>query len=176
MNSFRKVSHMRPFTAVERLDRAAQLAVGERENRFTGYTKAEGKIMEKSQMYELAEKFMSEWNSHDVERVVALYTDDVTYVDPNTRGAVKGAEALRRYLRKLLGRWQMHWSMREAYLLDGKGGCAVLWHATFQKPGGGDQVEADGMDLVIMQDDRVKRNEVYFDRAVLAPLMGLGGS
>lgn len=132
--------------------------------------------MEKSQMYELAEKFMSEWNSQDVERVVAIYTNDVTYVDPNTRGPVKGAEALRHYLRKLFGKWKMHWSVREAFLLDGKGGCAVLWQATFQKPGGGDKVEADGMDLVIMQGDRVKHNEVYFDRAVLAPLMMLGGS
>jgi hypothetical protein len=28
------------------------------------------------------------------------------------------------------------------------------------------------MDLVLLEGDRVKRNEVYFDRAVLAPLIG----
>jgi hypothetical protein len=33
-------------------------------------------------------------------------------------------------------------------------------------------VEADGMDLVLMDGELVKRNEVYFDRAVLAPLLG----
>ena len=31
-------------------------------------------------------------------------------------------------------------------------------------------VEADGMDIVLLEGDRIKRNEVYFDRAVLAPL------
>lgn len=30
---------------------------------------------------------------------------------------------------------------------------------------------ADGMDLVVIDGDRIKRNEVYFDRAVLAPLL-----
>ncbi len=29
------------------------------------------------------------------------------------------------------------------------------------------------MDLVLMQGDRIQRNEVCFDRAVLAPLLGV---
>ena len=129
--------------------------------------------MDESRMYELTEKFLSAWNAQDVERVVGIYTDDVTYIDPNTRGAVKGADALRRYLKKLFAHWKMHWSLREAFLLDGRNGCAVLWHATFQTPDGGTTVEADGMDLVIVRDDRVERNEVYFDRTVLAQLWGM---
>ena len=32
-------------------------------------------------------------------------------------------------------------------------------------------VEADGMDLVLMEGDLIKRNEVYFDRAALASLI-----
>jgi uncharacterized protein (TIGR02246 family) len=129
--------------------------------------------MDEAQMYKLADEFLEAWNSQDVERVVAIYTDDVTYVDPNTRGAVKGADALRRYLRKLFAGWKMRWALREAYLLDGRNGCAILWHATFQTPGGGTTVEADGMDLVIVRDGRVERNEVCFDRTVLAPLWGV---
>ena len=130
--------------------------------------------MNEAQMYQLAEEFLDAWNSQDVESVVSIYTDDVIYVDPNTRGPVKGADALRRYLKKLLGGWKMHWSLREAFLFEGGDCCAVLWHATFQLPDGGATVEADGMDLVIVRDDRVARNEVYFDHAILAPLMGLG--
>lgn len=127
--------------------------------------------MDESRMYQLAERFLSEWNTQDVDRVVAVYTDDVSYVDPNTRGAVKGSDSLRRYLRKLFAHWKMHWSLREAYLFDDRNGCAVLWHATFQKPERGDVVEADGMDFVRVRDDRIERNEVHFDRTVLAPLM-----
>ncbi len=128
--------------------------------------------MDKRDMHRLAEMFLDEWNSQEVDRVVSVYTDDVIYIDPNTRGAVTGSDALRRYLTKLLARWKMRWSLREAYLFDDKSGCAVLWHATFQRAEGGATVEADGMDLVKVRGDRIERNEVYFDRAVLAPLMG----
>ena len=129
--------------------------------------------MDETRMYKLAEEFLDAWNSQDVDRVVAVYTDDVTYVDPNTRGAVKGADALRRFLKKLLAGWKMQWSLREAHLFEGGNGCAILWHAVFQRPDSETIVEADGMDLVIVRGDRVERNEVYFDRTVLAPLWGV---
>jgi hypothetical protein len=99
-------------------------------------------------------------------------TDDAIYRDPNTRGAVEGAEGLRRYLRKLFSRWQMHWSMREGFPLHRSDGATVLWHAAFRLPGGAASVETDGIDLVIVEGERIRRNDVYFDRAVLAPLIG----
>ena len=125
-----------------------------------------------AQLTAVAERLFDGWNRQDVETVVACYTDDLVYVDPNTRGAVEGADAMRRYLGKLFGRWEMHWSLRELFPLADVDGAAALWHASFRKPGGERTVEADGMDLVLMDGDRVKRNEVYFDRAVLAPLVG----
>jgi len=121
----------------------------------------------------LIERFLAAWNAQDVEAVVACYTDDLLYRDPNTRGLVEGADAMRRYLRKLFDAWQMHWSTREAYRLEGMDGAAFLWQATFRKSDGDQTVEADGMDLVILRGDRIARNEVYFDRAVLAPLLGM---
>jgi ketosteroid isomerase-like protein len=129
--------------------------------------------MTETQLTVLAERFLGAWNSQDVERLVACYTDDVIYRDPNTRGAVEGADALRRYLRKLFGRWQMHWSLREGFPLMRDDGAAVLWHASFRAPDGTQTVEIDGMDFVVVEGERIKRNEVYFDRAVLAPLMGM---
>jgi steroid delta-isomerase-like uncharacterized protein len=119
-----------------------------------------------------AERFIAAWNSQDVEKVVASYAEDVVYVDPNTRGEVKGAEAMRRYLSKLFAAWEMHWAIRSVHPLKDTNGAVVRWHATIKRAGGkGEMVEVDGMDLVILEGDRVKRNEVYFDRAVLAPLM-----
>jgi hypothetical protein len=66
----------------------------------------------------------------------------------------------------------MHWALRELFPLANADGAAALWHASFRRPSGERTVEADGMDLVLLDGDRVKRNEVYFDRAVLAPLVG----
>lgn len=127
--------------------------------------------MEREKMLALAEKFLAAWTAQDVEAVAGCYTDNVDYRDPNTRGSVAGGEAMRRYLKKLFSGWIMTWTLREMHQFDGKNGAAILWHATFKRPGKDIMVECDGMDLVEMEGDLIKRNEVYFDRAVLAPLM-----
>jgi ketosteroid isomerase-like protein len=128
--------------------------------------------MSKQDLEGLTTRFLEAWNSQDVERVVACYTEDVRYRDPNTRGHVEGRDAMRRYLRKLFASWQMTWARREVFELAGNTGVVFLWHATFRRPGGAQTVEADGMDLVVLRGDQLVRNEVYFDRAVLAPLLG----
>lgn len=121
-----------------------------------------------------AERFLAAWNSHDVEAVVQCYTEDLTYRDPNTRGDVLGAQALRRYLRKLFGAWRMHWILREAFPLRGHDGAAILWRASFRRVEAAQAIETIGMDLVIVRGERVLRNEVHFDRSVLIPLTGSG--
>jgi hypothetical protein len=88
---------------------------------------------------------------------------------------VEGADAMRRYLTKLFATWQMEWMPKELFPLDGVDGAAALWRASFRLPHGDELVEADGMDIVLLEGDRIKRNEVYFDRAVLAPLFAAVG-
>ena len=127
--------------------------------------------MDDKDMHRLAETFLDAWNSQDVEKVLACYTEDVRYVDPNTRGAVEGADAMRRYLTKLFRSWKMHWRLKEAFMFDDRRGCAILWRATLQRPEGGKSIDIDGMDLAIVKGDRLHRNEVYFDRAALASLL-----
>ncbi|MBU1671338.1 MAG: nuclear transport factor 2 family protein [Actinobacteria bacterium] len=127
--------------------------------------------MDSEKMYELADRFLTAWNSQDVDRVAATYTDDVVYRDPNTRGEINGSEDFKRYLEKLFAAWEMTWSLREAYLFEGGGGCSALWHATVKQAGGDHVVDFDGMDLILVRDERIARNEVWFDRAVLATLL-----
>lgn len=126
--------------------------------------------MNRERAIELAERLLEAWNSQDVERVVDCYTADARYRDPNTRGYVEGSDAMRRYLTKLFGRWQMHWTLREAHPMRDDDGAAVLWRAKFRPKGKDAEVEIDGMDLALVQGDRLSRNDVYFDRAALAPL------
>jgi ketosteroid isomerase-like protein len=131
--------------------------------------------MESAELWKFGERYIAAWNTQIVDEVVACYSEDLVYVDPNTRGPVEGADAMRRYLTKLFGRWQMHWTIKEIFpLVDPAAGCAVLWHASFARPDGEEAVEVDGMDLVVLAGVKVKRNEVYFDRAALAPLVSAG--
>jgi ketosteroid isomerase-like protein len=119
----------------------------------------------------IARQVLDAWNTHDVDRVVACYTPDLVYRDPNTRGEVRGADAFRRYLSKLFAAWRMHWTAREIFPLAETGGAAILWRAALTPTGGGATIEVDGMDLAVLDGDRLTRNEVYFDRAALASLV-----
>jgi len=118
----------------------------------------------------LATGFLDAWNSQEVERVLGCYTDDLRYRDPNTRGEVAGRDALRRYLTRLFADWRMTWAKREVFDLADCDGVALLWRATFRRSNDDTVVEIDGMDLVVLDGDRVARNEVHFDRAALASL------
>lgn len=127
--------------------------------------------MDREHLDRLIGQFLRAWTSQDVERVLDCYTEDLLYRDPNTRGHVQGRDAMGRYLTKLFGAWQMTWVEREVFELGTEPGVAFLWHATFRRPNAERIIEADGMDLAILRGDRLSRNEVYFDRAVLAPLL-----
>jgi ketosteroid isomerase-like protein len=117
---------------------------------------------------ELAERFLDAWNTQDVERVLACYTTDVVYRDPNTRGNIEGADALRRYLTKLFAEWQMHWELREPpFSLAGDDGSAVPWRASLRRKGSEQAIVVEGMDLALLEGDLLKRNDVYFDRLAL---------
>ncbi len=120
---------------------------------------------------QLSDHVLSSWNSQDVERVLACYTDDLAYLDPNTQGPVIGREAMRAYLTKLFGRWTMTWKGGELFPLEGTDGVAIRWSGTLAPAGESRSVEISGLDLVILDGDLVTRNEVYFDRSPLASLL-----
>jgi uncharacterized protein (TIGR02246 family) len=126
--------------------------------------------MDEKELHRIAERVLDAWNSQDVERVVACYTDDLVYVDPNTRGPVRGRDAMRAYLTKLFRRWAMTWRGDEMFPLAGRAGVAFRWHATLAPAGGDRSAEISGIDLVLLQGDRIARNEVYYDRSPLAAL------
>jgi len=123
--------------------------------------------MDRDEVLALSEKVLSAWNEQDVEKTVACYTEDCLYLDPNTRGHVQGRDALRRYLTRLFEKWTMHWTLREFHPFGAEKGGAFLWHASLTPVAGGPTAEIDGMDLVQLEDGRLKRNEVYFDRMSL---------
>ncbi len=120
---------------------------------------------------QFVEKFLGAWNSSEVDKVAACYSEDLIYKDPNTNGAVTDQKSFKRYLTKLLGNWDMTWSSKEAFEFTEGGGWAFLWRAEIKKPGANTGVTIDGMDLVVIKDGLISRNEVYFDRSALLPLM-----
>jgi steroid delta-isomerase-like uncharacterized protein len=127
--------------------------------------------MDRNQFQKIIEQFLSAWNSQDVERLLACFTDDFLYYDPNTRGEISNKDALRRFFKKLFSNWQMEWSLRDVYLFADKEGGVLFWHAKFRKQDQERTVEANGVDLVLVRNNLIERSETYFDRSVLTPLL-----
>lgn len=128
--------------------------------------------MDDRTMIALADEVLAAWNTQDVGRVLACYTEDLTYRDPNTRGTVRGREAMGRYLRTLFAAWTMTWTRRHAHRLTDGAGCVLGWRASFQRIGGTVQIDVSGMDLVLLRGRLIATNEVFFDRTVLAAAGG----
>jgi ketosteroid isomerase-like protein len=128
--------------------------------------------MDEATMHRVAEHTLQAWSRQDVEEVLACYTPDLVYLDPNTRGPIRGSEPMRHYLTSLFTQWDMNWRLKEAHLFGSGEGCAILWQATLKRVGADREVVINGMDLVMVRGELISRNEVYFDRSLLAPLMG----
>jgi len=127
--------------------------------------------MADKQIQKLSENFIAAWNTQEVDKVASCYSENLFYTDPNIRGEITDQPALRRYLAKLFAAWKMHWTLKDVQVFRDMDGAAARWHATWQSAGGGKTVEADGMDFIAFKGDKILRNEVYFDRMVIADLL-----
>ena len=112
-----------------------------------------------------AEKWLPAWTGNDPERLASFYSDDTFYLDPAIPSGVRGKAALIAYFKKLLAHnpdWV--WTHREGVPLED--GFLNKWHASI--PVGSRTIEVDGVCSVQLDaDGKIRRNEVYFDRAEL---------
>jgi hypothetical protein len=118
----------------------------------------------------LCDHWLPLWTGNRPDALIEAYADDVFYRDPARPAGLKGRSALLAYLRTLLARFP-DWTWEADELLPLEGGFALRWRATI--PLRGSLVRETGLDLVLVADGRITRNEVYFDRAaMLAALAG----
>jgi ketosteroid isomerase-like protein len=123
----------------------------------------------------IARAAIEAWNTHSASRVLDCYTKTLVYRDPNTSGEIHGADAFERYLTKMFSLWEMHWEVKEIHPFRDVDGAAALWTATLRPRSGDKPVVVDGMDLALVENERLSRNEVYFDRMAIANYMASGG-
>lgn len=116
----------------------------------------------------IARNAIEAWNTHSSEQVLSCYTTDLVYKDPNTRGEIRGAQVFGRYLEKMFTLWEMHWQVEAVHPFRDTDGAAALWTATLRLRAGGEATRISGMDLALVSDGKLSRNEVYFDRTPLS--------
>jgi hypothetical protein len=120
--------------------------------------------MTTTEAFDFCSRWLPLWTDNRPEVLIEMYTEDALYRDPARPQGVEGRAALLDYFRKLLARnpdWV--WTADEVYPIEG--GFTLRWKATI--PAGSQVVETTGLDLVFVDDGRISRNEVYFDRVPL---------
>lgn len=97
--------------------------------------------------------WLSSWTGNDPEKLLEFYHDDIFYLDPFYPQGLKGKEALKNYLVKLLAKnpdwvWELVSFQKDQQMY------VVKWKSTIGM----------GHDLVGFCNGKIAVNEVYFDR------------
>lgn len=116
------------------------------------------------------------YETGDPGRVMAIYSDDVSYWDTQTPGrGASGREAVHRHVTAFLERFDVRYAVLEEHRLAGQDAAIVLWECSVRRrlPGGAlsrDLVMQRGMNLLGVRDALVCREESYMDLASLERL------
>ena len=109
----------------------------------------------------MIERWLPSWTGNRPEELIKFYAHDAFYSDPATRQGLRGHIEILPYFKKLLAR-NPDWIWRVEEIIPIEKGFTAKWSATI--PVGKTQIVETGLDIVEIQDDKVIRNEVYFDR------------
>jgi hypothetical protein len=124
--------------------------------------------MNKPEALDLCARWLPLWTGNHPDELAAVYSEDVFYRDAAKPDGIQGKPALLAYFRKLLATFPAWvWTVDDVWPVEG--GFVLRWKAKI--PVGGMVVQEDGMDLVLVRDGLVTRNEVYFDRTALLVAM-----
>jgi steroid delta-isomerase-like uncharacterized protein len=118
-----------------------------------------------SEAREFAERWLPAWTGNNPELLVSFYSDDAFYLDPAIPQGIHGKPALLSYFRTLLAH-NPNWVWRQIEGIPMEGGFVNKWSARI--PVGEKVLEVVGVCFVQLgADGKIRRNEVYFDRAQL---------
>jgi len=104
--------------------------------------------------------WLKSWTGNTPEKLINFYTDDVFYLDPHLKEGVKGKEEFFQYLKKLLSK-NPRWTWQLVEFSGAANKFYVKWACDI--PMGQDIFKTKGLDIVELRNDKIMRNEVYFD-------------
>jgi SnoaL-like protein len=118
-----------------------------------------------------ARDWLGAWTGNDPERLLGFYAEEALYRDPARPKGLHGQAALRDYFTKLLEA-NPKWVWQAEEVMPTAKGFTLKWRATI--PVGDRSIQETGLDIVEVENSRITRNEVYFDRTPLFQAMKRG--
>ena len=121
-------------------------------------------MSEEAYILEFCRQWLPAWTGNEPETLLRFYTEDAFYSDPAHPEGLKGHDQLREYFVKLLAA-NPNWVWEPVEVFPTLRGFTLKWRAVI--PAGKKKIVEFGMDIVELEDGKIRRNEVYFDRSRL---------
>ena len=113
---------------------------------------------------EFCNKWLVAWTGNNPDALLKYYHEDAFYIDPANREGLKGHKEISRYFERLLDAYP-GWTWKPIEVFPIETGAVVKWECTI--PVGQETIHEVGLDIVEIEDEKITRNEVYFDRTEL---------
>lgn len=126
--------------------------------------------MDVSKLEEFCSNWLNAWTGNNPELLLQFYSDGAFYQDPANPKGLKGYNHILTYFHKLLSK-NPEWIWKLDELYPTPKGFILKWNASI--PIGKEVVYTNGMDIVELEDEKICRNEVYFDRTEMLLKLGL---
>jgi steroid delta-isomerase-like uncharacterized protein len=139
--------------------------------------------MDGAELQEFIDRYNAAWNSHDVDAIVSMHTEDSVFENHVTGDRNVGRDAIGRAISGIFSVFpDLAFETRRAYVRDDL--VVQEWTArgthegTMTRSGievepTGRRVEYDGMDVIPIRDGLVARKDVYSDSVTLLRQLGL---
>ncbi len=120
--------------------------------------------MKEGELFDFCTEWLSAWTGNQPEKLLSFYHEDALYSDPANRKGLKGHDEILPYFERLL-RFYHDWVWKPLEVFPIDNGFIVKWHCEIHV--GTELLEEIGVDIVELDDMKITRNEVYFDRTRL---------
>jgi hypothetical protein len=109
---------------------------------------------------ELCNNWLPAWTGNNPDKLINFYSTEAFYSDPTVRNGLRGHNAILPYFKKLLKN-NPNWKWTDEEIIPTDKGFTLKWKAII--PVGQSEIVEFGVDIVEIVDNKITRNEVYFD-------------
>jgi len=120
--------------------------------------------MNETELTTFCTEWLAAWTGNDPDALVSYYAENALYTDPAHRKGLEGKEAIKKYFSKLLDVYR-DWKWKPVEIFPITSGAIVKWECEI--PIGSEVIHEVGLDIVEIENNKIVRNEVYFDRTRL---------
>jgi len=128
---------------------------------------------------QLVAEYRAAWNAHDVDKVMAFFTDDCECEDAIMREVVRGKPELRAYLAEWLSVFpDISFDVKDQYLSPTGGGAEFTFSGTHTNavmglPATNKQFTVRGASILELHEGKIRREQDYWDAASFMTQIGL---